>query len=848
MTANNVTVLADNLNFFNASTLGLGVQAGGRFALGATAAVGDFLTHATARIDGNITANGAVIVDAKSINTKNITSASTTTVNKLQDKAQKIGTSALFGPLVQGLQIAKLVQAVISKGSGTSFGAKANKFLNLNPGSPQFSFSASVGIAVTENDAIAAIGDGATVDAGGSVTVNAVMEDNFQANSAGASGEAQNLSIGGAVVISVVDNDADAYIGKGAVVDAVGTIRVTANADMPNQFDLFNLGPFIPDSDDPDTTGLDSIFSKWTDGVTAGEAVGETIPTVILGILATGGQIAGNISTFASSGGTGTGDDSVGLAGALNFVDIFNDARAYIDEGAQINQNVAFPDEVQDVIVEARAKAETVHAVGQASVLGLFGVAPPGSEESFGAGGSILVGLFENGAEAYIADGVSINAANTVSVTADVFDFLVTAAQAGSKSSTLGIQGSVSFFRSEMDALAYIDDEAVIVAGDNVDVAAETTLTAANLTGGIVAGGEFALGVSASIGVIDQVTRAFIGDANDSTSEPGSTPGSVVAGGDVNVTANVDQNMIAFSLSGVSTVGADAPAGAPAPDIAPTDTSGDATNGVDTSQANPDGTNPAGEGEEEKKFGIGIAGDVAFNLIDSDVEAFISDILTMQVGGDVVVDADVRTLMIAAGIGGAIADQAGIGGSFANNNIFANTFAYIEDVDLTIEHDDGTGTGTFVGGDLSITADMDNVVTALSFGAAGALKNAAVAGSANFSLVVTDTQAYLGDGAQVLAVNDVTIDANNRLILPSIAGAVALAIGAGMGTKGVGVGAAVDIIAVDNTTRAYVASTASIDATGDIRIFAHSEEIFTSWWLRWGLGWPWGPVRRGRSG
>ena len=104
---------------------------------------------------------------------------------------------------------------------------------------PTFQAGAAVTFSERLNVASAYIGDGAVVRAEqGNVQVKGLAIDNHQISASGSASGADQVAVGGGVMIAEQRNVANAWIGA-ATVDARRQVLVRSNAQVPNQIDLF---------------------------------------------------------------------------------------------------------------------------------------------------------------------------------------------------------------------------------------------------------------------------------------------------------------------------------------------------------------------------------------------------------------------------------------------------------------------------------------------------------------------------------------------------------------------------------------------------------------------------------
>ena len=126
------------------------------------------------------------------------------------------------------------------------------------------------------------------------------------------------------------------------------------------------------------------------------------------------------------------------------------------------------------------------------------------------------------------------------------------------------------------------------------------------------------------------------------------------------------------------------------------------------------------------------------------------------------------------------------------------------------------------GAERGLTVEATSKETTMVFAAAGnGGENFGGSGSATAATSTTVTEAYIGAGAQVNVDNtgasslqDVKVRATDETFILGLAGAVGAA-------SSVGLGLAVDVEIVDKTVRAYIGDGAQVHARDDIDVTAH---------------------------
>lgn len=515
------SVQTDNTNNFLAQAIAAGFNQSTGTGVGATVAIGDYQSTATATVGGHLTATGSVTVAAQSVNATNVT-RSFAAVSSLA------GTSNLLTQVddyLSGFPLNIAVNGSMLSPTGTS---------------QTVAVGGAVVIDVSDNTASASIGDGGQVSAGGDTTVDSQAEDNIQISAASSAGDATQTSVGGAVVVSLYSNTADAFIGD-ATVDSGGTLNVSASATVPNQVPT-TFTPSLDMSPTDTATGTGQIGEQYGDG----GVVGNKVSTALAPLAAYLAPLLANPTLFGTSyidaRGTVTPGGSVGVGGGVKWLTITNTADAYIAAGATVNQSTSSP--TQYVTVQANAIEQSVNLSGQQSVQSFGG----GAAGPVGVGGFIDKITYNNTATAFVADGATVSAGRDVSVTANTSDYLLDAVVAGTAAQSVGVEGAMTFDIVNNQTLAYVQAGAIVNAGRNVLVTAINQGEYVNIAGGLVEATNLGVGASAAFNVVSNTTQALIGDLSGQNA----SGGSVQAGGNVTLDAQTTQTVWNLGVAGAA--------------------------------------------------------------------------------------------------------------------------------------------------------------------------------------------------------------------------------------------------------------------------------------------------------
>jgi RTX calcium-binding nonapeptide repeat (4 copies) len=210
----------------------------------------------------------------------------------------------------------------------------------------------------------------------------------------------------------------------------------------------------------------------------------------------------------------------------------------------------------------------------------------------------------------------------------------------------------------------------------------------------------------------------------------------------------------------------------------------------------------------------GIAGSVDINIFDTTTHALVDSNATVgQAGtpnGSLTVSAiDTTVIKSGAGSVGVGISGSGIGAGLDLAIIDKDTRAYI-----------GQNALVKTSGLTSVTATSSEDLLSISANAGVGGSAVGLAGSASVEIVTTATRAYIEGGAQVTNTGGVNIDAGGTLGLTLVAGSIG-------GGSNVGGGAAVTTLVHNDTVEAFIGSGATVTTSlgpNNILINAHSTE------------------------
>ncbi|TVT46933.1 MAG: leukotoxin LktA family filamentous adhesin [Denitromonas halophila] len=682
----------------------------------------------------------------------------------------------------------------------------------LFPGIKEGKFNAAGAVAWStgNNTATASIAPLADVKAAGGISVTAKITDD-PSSSAGAKTSSTGSAVGGSVAYGSFVNTANAFIGKGATVDAKGALLVDAQTHVPY--------PWQIDWEDPDE---------------------------ILNFLQ-GGVLDMFLTTYSIN--SAKGKSGIGLAVGVNLFDLDNNATAYIDEGAQINTRyTAIPGlATQSVKVSAKNDISLTGAVG---ILSKKFLGTSGGKAALGGSAGLI--SIDTNASATIRGNATVNSANAVNVDATNIQRVVTVTEAGGSSDAVGVEGAVSINTLTNTSTAAIDDDATVAAGDDITVNAKGDLENISVAGGVVATkGQVGIGFSVSVNTIVSDVAAYIGNFDPLGLDLVPALGNISTTGKVNLVAASEVSQGAYSVAGAlatdSKAQTDMPAGA-----------SDTQDGAGSGSASKSG---------KGKFGVAVSADVSINDVKADTQAYVSDGATISAA--TALDLDATNTLALSALSGAVTistQQSGnaLAGSYAQNSLAGTTAAYADDATLTLTGPltaDAKTTGTIetlsasiagtkgkvgVAGSVSINAIDNSTKTYLSNvlltgvstvgltalddstirAIAGAIAFGGKAGiglSFSWNQLDNDTESWIAN-SDVDATGLVSVAATTDNSIDTISAAIGASKGPMAGA------AAVTINTIDNTTKTWIAGTRGgdgVDSAANIALTStDSSRIF----------------------
>jgi len=472
-----------------------------------------------------------------------------------------------------------------------------------------------------------------------------------------------------------------------------------------------------------------------------------------------------------------------------------NAATSGVAVNAQVNQRAAdlwAPADLadQDVIIGAIGHVDSVNYAGNPSVLNFIS-----DESELGAGGFFDAILLQNSAIAYIDDMAEVFAGRDVNIEATTETHLVTVVFAGNYAEKTAIDGAIVWNRVKHTTIAQIEERAIVEAGRDVNLTAQSDPSVISIAPALAIGGEKGIGISLTFTSIKDVTRAFIGDRIDDIALGGygGVTGKVKAGRDIDIYARSSPVAWAIAAAGGVASGTD---------------NGGAGQGQTASVGAPSNSNPSdlgsagADGGVGGGFGIGVSGSVAFNLIEQRTVAAINDNAVVEAGGNIELEAFSDPLLVNIAGGVAFGDDAlAVGAAYGHNQLTQTTTAFIGDA-LVIRVTN-----------VDIYAHSDNDIIGIAATGAFASDDSGLAGGVGFTGLTIDTFAALANEVELTDAVDLRIEATNDTSLLPITAAVG-------GSTDLALGVNVALVFIDTDVKAWISGDATVALTGDAKVFA----------------------------
>lgn len=613
-------------------------------------------------------------------------------------------------------------------------------------------------------------------------------------------GSSTNNAFSGAAVYNGLSNNINAEI-DGANITADGTVAAAAKdtesgSQEANPYqDL--LGDYSEHNNFAAERGIDTTGSSYyTDLNTNGESVNYSDNE--------GSTIVGAAAVVAAGSNSNAG------GAAVNIANIDNDFTAKIN-----NANIT----AENVRAEADADTLIVNASG--------GVAA--GTKSFGGMGSVTWQNIDNDLSAEIenstittnrAEAKAINNTQAVNVAGSV-----------SYGKNAGIGATLAYNGLDNTVGAYMRGNTIKALGTDVDVFVDTDNTGKvyGIAAGVAASTKVAINGSVAVNRGGSNTEAIIDKSKDDKNKEKESK--ITNAGSVNVTADDKTNRLAVvgqvSASGKAAIGGgvaynDIGGSSAGSESSSQNTTAAVKNTDITMAANSEetvaadgekfvGVNVAAKDDSElNTIAVGVAaaatagvqGSAATALVNKNVTAEIEntdiDNNNASKNANVTVDAQNNSKITTSADTASVAGQgAGVGAGVAVNRIIQQTNAAVNG-------------GTMNVNNLTVNANGTPSIENIGIGIAVAGQGAGVSGSVAVNMIDNDVTAHIGDGANIVAYDNVGVIATSDEQIANYAGQASVA---GIGGS---VGLSVSVNEIVGDTKATVdGDTTSISASGN---------------------------------
>ena len=658
-----------------------------------------------------------------------------------------------------------------------------------------------------KNTAEATVEDGVTVTKAKDVRVTA-ENDGWNLSIAAAGGKGQTVAIDGTVNVNRFENTTKATIGKAAI-SADGNVAVNAEDHTKD----INIGGAIAVSEQAGigATIAYNHIDRTTEAAllgTVSSAKDVSITAKNTGALyamsAAGGVTmqssaangAGSSGLHAQEGGTGSGTSSIGdLAGTLLNAGKSKKDKKEIDSGDSALTNVAGKD---------ASMGENVGA----------------AKGGFAAAANVAVNRITDTAKAYTkgnavtAEALAIRSGNDSQITTGAGAIAL-----GLSQKSQAIAGSFMYNVITDRNEAYAEDAALTLQGSEKEDASLTVEAdnAAKITN-IAASGS---GAAKGSAVAGQISLNWV----DNTTDAHVKGGSLKAGKAATISAK-DRGTI-NSYTGAVAISPSNNGAAVGASIAANLIKGETTSSLENTIVNSGGALSVTADETSQIQSIVAAGaasgkfagafSASGNYIHTDTDAHISNKNEMKTGALSVLAKNGSNATIGVGSAAIGGNTAGASiGVMVNQSAVSASLTGDEAKEKTI-----TADGITVKADNAYNGDASENAKTVAVGFAGGTSQFAGSGSVTVNVIDQTTDATVGKGVYDAGKKAVKVEATSAAKLFGLAGGVSLSAGSG-------VGAAVDVQTYKGHTYAGIADGASLKNASSVTVNADSKEHLTS--------------------
>ncbi len=357
-------------------------------------------------------------------------------------------------------------------------------------------------VSVVNKDVRAYVGKSADVNAGGTVKIHATSTENWHVIAVNGAASANSAAVTGSILVVVVNAGSgppgvyayvDGGVGQGSSVHSDEDVEIKSS----NTVDMLLLAGGLAFGSSAGIGIAAAILDR--DGRAQAWA-GREASIEAKG--ATGLTISATQSDdliLLALGGAGGGD--AGVAGSVAVGIVTNQTYAFVDEDATINAVNTGADATQGIAISATDNTSIVSTAGALAIGG-----------SAGVGAGVDVEVLDKDTSAWIGEDVVANARGNITVDATSSESLTSVSVGAGIGGTAGVTVNAAVSAHEVTTQAYVDDDATITADGSVRIAADERLDLDIIAGNISAAGSAAVGAAAAVPVITKETHAWIGD------------------------------------------------------------------------------------------------------------------------------------------------------------------------------------------------------------------------------------------------------------------------------------------------------------------------------------------------
>ena len=572
--------------------------------------------------------------------------------------------------------------------------------------------------------------DGITIEAENAYNGAADKDDSKAKTVAvGFAGGTSQFAGSGSVTVNVIDQKADATIGKGKY-DA-GSKEVNVHA--ANTAKLFGLAGGVSLSAG-NGIGAAVDVQTYKGHTYAGLADGASLTNASSAHV--NAESAEHMMSIAAAGAGGAG--SFAGAGAAGAHSIATDTKAYVGQSEVTDAG--------DVSVTAKDETKLNTIAGSSAVSGNTGV-----------GLTAAVEVVDKKVEASVGDDATVKG-DALTVQAENTSESVTAAAGLGAGGTVGLAGAASetFVTHKTDA--HVGKGANVTAANGAAILADSQFTQGATAGSVGAAGTVGVGISNATVSMNAVTKAYADDgasisggkkvkiAADHTSDLTYATIAGGVGGTVGVSGSVGVNVLTTETKAYAGKGAEL--------SAMEDGEGIAITAFDTTDMH--GGN-GGAAIGISGGGAGVA--VAVSNIKKDTAAYADQQAKLDAKGQISLaaknteDIDNVSVQVAGGA------YVGLAGAVNVMNLASSTKAY---TDTGVQVNQTNKAPGRYGGDISVKADHALKMTSAVGGAAG---SGGVSGGAAVDVanIKTQTNAYLGNQNAIATTGNVSVKAQDDM-------------------------------------------------------------------------------------